>query len=936
MRHSRTIRLILVTFLLTLNSACRILVQVPDGGTVETLSGRHQCHAGEQCTIKVRDTTFDEVFIARPDAEHVFEGWKKSHRYLCGGSKTPCALSTAGFAGNPALMDILTSSQAFYLVPRFREANFYQVQGEIHVAPSTRVDSDVNDELAPYKSNDFVELAQAMPNPVTIGGYANLIDEGEPGPSTDFGDLDDFYEIDLVEGQVVSLAVADPDNGDLDLYLYNSAGDIVDFSLETGVFERLVVKRSGRYFVNVYAFSGASNYSLAIGQDSLSQGASLPLRPDFEPGEAVVKLRGEPGGMGEGYESPPGRLELRQLDLSGGFDPDSRGNTVSVDKWQFENPITRRKWQTLSYIKQLRLDPRVEFAEPNYRYYHYEVTPDDEYFGLQQHYQQINLPHAWVETTGDPDVVIAVIDTGVLLEHPDLQGQFVDGYDFISNPLNAADGNGIDDNPDDNGDGGFAGASSFHGTHVAGTIAAASNNGIGVSGVAWRSKIMPLRALGVDGGSSYDLLQAIRFAAGIENDSGRLPQQTATIINMSLGGPGYSQAMQDAILQAREKGVIVVAAAGNEATSTPSYPAAYEGVISVGAVGPGNEVAAYSNFGPHLDLLAPGGDLGNDLDGNGYADGVLSTAADDSNDTFSFNLQFKQGTSMAAPHVSGVIALMKAVNPEISPGDVDRLLREGKLTFDLGEAGWDSRTGWGLIDASQAVSASIDLNAPSQPSAPQLSTSPSNLSLGSEGVLLYVGNAGNGSLEILQIAPADSWLRITPHGVDDSGLGQYLVEVFPGALSPGNYQSSLRVESSVGDSIVPVFIQIPDSILAGSAGVVYALLLNEYAEVVQELSLTPSNGRYRYQFDAVKEGVYTLIAGSDMDSDFYICDAGDACGAYTTVAYPQPLVVDGDLEQVNFTIAFEVAINAAPQAAEDGAATASGRSVRRDGGVGSR
>lgn len=898
---------------LVLVTGCRIVIQVPEGGRVEAESGTYVCDEGQTCNFEVSTTDFDETFIAKADAGHVFDGWKKEKRHFCGGRLSPCRLFTTAFDGNSALLDILTSDLDFYLVPQFRPADFYQLEGDIHVAAGSVSDSDVNDIYAPYLSNDYVEYAQLVPNPVTIGGYANIVDAGAPGPSTDVGDLDDFYEVDLVAGQMIALTIAESDAGDLDLYLYNSSGDIIDYSLLTGIFEHLVVPYSGRFFVNVYAYSGASNYTLAIGQDSLTQGTSLPVHPDFDPGEVIIKYReGDIASrIGRGFRA---RAELQAIDFSPAVDADTRSPGANTSKWRFGDDTLRRKWQTLNYIKSLNQQPEVEFAEPNYRYYHYEITPNDEYFGLQQHYRQINLPQAWEETTGNPDVIVAVIDTGVLLDHPDLQGQLVSGYDFISDPGNAADGDGIDPNPYDAGDGGFAGSSSFHGTHVAGTVAAASNNGTGVSGVAWGSRIMPLRALGVDGGSTYDLLQAIRFAAGIANDSGTVPARPATIINMSLGGAGRSQAIQDAILQARQRGVIVVAAAGNESSDIPSYPAAYEGVISVAAVGPGNNITDYSNFGPFVDVAAPGGDLGVDVDGDGYTDGVLSTAGDDADGFTQHTWEFKQGTSMAAPHVAGVIALMKARSPGITPAGIDRLLREGRLTIDLGDAGRDNLYGWGVIDAYKSVLAAGNPASSAPDVAPVLNITPTELSLNSGAGLLSIGNGGAGFLQINQVSTADSWLLASPLGVDAAGLGQYQVKAIPGALSPGNYASNIRVASSAGNVDIPVFVQVASQEQASSAGIVYALLANELGEVIGDLLLTPSNGVYPYRFEGVKEGVYTLVVGSDMDNDFYICDAGEACGAYNTIAYPEPLVLDRNRSGVNFSVGFDASFNTVQQA----------------------
>ncbi len=335
---------------------------------------------------------------------------------------------------------------------------------------------------------------------------------------------------------------------------------------------------------------------------------------------------------------------------------------------------SRRKLETLRLIKQLNANPDVEYAEPNY-IRRPLFTPSDPYYQYQLHYPQIRLPQAWDITTGAASVIVAVVDTGVFLAHQDLAGQLVSGYDFISDGANANDGDGIDSNPDDPGDS-TVGNSSWHGTHVAGTIAATSNNSIGVAGIAPGARIMPLRALGKQGGTDYDIDQALRFAAGLLNDSMTVPTQAADIINLSIGGAGFSQIVQDLYNDLHSQGIIVVAAAGNENSSVPSYPATYDNVVSVSAVDYQNQRAPYSNFGTSVDVAAPGGDASVDRDGNGYPDGVMSTLVDDSTGTRANSYAFYQGTSMAAPHVAGVAALMKSVNPALTASDFDAFLIE--------------------------------------------------------------------------------------------------------------------------------------------------------------------------------------------------------------------------------------------------------------------
>ena len=307
-------------------------------------------------------------------------------------------------------------------------------------------------------------------------------------------------------------------------------------------------------------------------------------------------------------------------------------------------------------------------------------------------------------------MIVAVIDTGVLLAHPDLDNQLTTGYDFISNVQQANDGDGPDPDPNDPGDLAFGGSSSFHGTHVAGPIAAESDNAQGVAGVAWQSRIMPLRVLGIDGGTPFDVIQAVLYAAGMTNQSGTLPLQPADIINMSLGSNFSSQSEQAIVDQVRAAGVIVVASAGNDASDIPSYPAAYNGVVSVAATTILNSAAPYSNFGATIDVAAPGGYNATDLNGDGIGDGVISAMGDDGSvGPVQFGYAALSGTSMAAPHVAGVAALMKAVHPNLTPDEFDNALAAGDLTDDLGTPGRDNIYGFGLINAQMAVLAALAL-----------------------------------------------------------------------------------------------------------------------------------------------------------------------------------------------------------------------------------
>jgi serine protease len=318
----------------------------------------------------------------------------------------------------------------------------------------------------------------------------------------------------------------------------------------------------------------------------------------------------------------------------------------------------------------------VAYAEPNYIYTAFFI-PNDPAFSVQWHLTQINVEGAWNMSSGE-GVTVAVLDSGVNSTGFDgFGGRLVPGYSAVnfSNPDFTEDANG-------------------HGTHVAGTIAQETNNATGVAGIAFRASIMPVKVLNRRGwGTNRQISDGIRWAA----DHG------ADVINMSLGGYMRSRNMEDAVNYAYDRGVVLVAACGNGGIDRVAYPAAYENCIAVGAVRYDEVVADYSNRGLELDVVAPGGDVGEDLNEDGYGDGVLQ-------ETFRYSLAgqalgwgypFWEGTSMASPHVAGVAALIIAANPNYTPADVRNAIIN--TAVDLGDSGWDEVYGYGLLDAAAAL-----------------------------------------------------------------------------------------------------------------------------------------------------------------------------------------------------------------------------------------
>jgi serine protease len=353
---------------------------------------------------------------------------------------------------------------------------------------------------------------------------------------------------------------------------------------------------------------------------------------------------------------------------------------------------------TEATVAALAHHPLLKFAEKNLILTPTALFPSDEYFTFQWHYAAIDVPAAWDITTGSDDVVAAVIDTGILTAHPDLQDRVVGGADLIDDIGVANDGDGRDDDGDDAGDNSCgSGCHSHHGSHVAGTMGATSDNGIMVTGVTWAGGLLAVRVLGEGGGSLADIADGIAWSVGGDVDGVRRNARPADVVNLSLGGPGESAIMSEAIADAAAAGAVVLVAAGNEDDDASSYtPANAPAAITVAAVGNGAgalpEKASYSNYGDRIDVAGPGGEQAVDNDGDGNGDGVLSTVGDFVN--------FYQGTSMATPHVAGVAMLMKSVDPSLTQEDVRSILTATADPIDC-----DVGCGAGQINAYAAVSA---------------------------------------------------------------------------------------------------------------------------------------------------------------------------------------------------------------------------------------
>ncbi|MET7777232.1 S8 family serine peptidase [Streptomyces mirabilis] len=360
-------------------------------------------------------------------------------------------------------------------------------------------------------------------------------------------------------------------------------------------------------------------------------------------------------------------------------------------------------------IAQYRADPQVAYAVPD-RLNTPQADPNDtEYtkqWDLYEAKAGMNVPGAWSTSTGS-GVTVAVIDTGYVA-HSDVAANIVAGYDFISDTAVSVDGDGRDSNPADPGDyyaanecgsGIPASDSSWHGTHVAGTIAAVTGNNKGIAGIAYGAKISPLRVLGKCGGYDSDIIDAITWASGGTVSGVPANANVAKVINMSLGGSGAcTSATQSAITAAVNRGTTVVVAAGNDNDNAANYsPASCNNVITVAATGRSGSRASYSNYGSIVDISAPGGDMS-----TATANGIYSTLNSGTKTPSSESYAYYQGTSMATPHIVGLVALMKSANSSLTPAQIETAVKSNARALPGTCSGG---CGAGLADATKTVQA---------------------------------------------------------------------------------------------------------------------------------------------------------------------------------------------------------------------------------------
>jgi serine protease len=465
-----------------------------------------------------------------------------------------------------------------------------------------------------------------------------------------------------------------------------------------------------------------------------------------------------------------------------------------------------------------------------------------------------------------------------------------------------------------------------HGTHVAGTAAAATFNGIGVAGVAPMARLLPLNVVGRNGSAkTIDILQAMRYAAGLDNSAGVLPARRADIINLSMGTPGAcSVAFQDTIRRVRAAGTLVVVAAGSKADNASGQPTEVQqpancvGAIAVGAVDSDRQRSPYANTGAALTVTAPGGDLGPAGVASGFGAGIFSTLVNFTGDGQRVaGVGPQQGSSMAAPQVSGVLALMRYLDPELSPESVDALFASGQLTDDLGDPGRDHHHGWGLINARKAVNAVLvpQSGADSVVSGTAtLGIRPARLDLGSlrsTATLDLVVTAGRRATvtdTVVAVRSNSPALTLHATAADPSiSLHRQRVEV-DRRLLPTDGLHPLAVTFTLrsgAELTVPVTLERP----AGSAdsgpgwGPIYVMLHDpDSGRLLHTVLAHATQGRYHWQLNGYRRARVQVRAGGDPNNDSQRCGPGEPCGSHGLGGRADKVHLTGDRTDLDLTL----------------------------------
>ncbi|MFC7292268.1 S8 family serine peptidase [Hirschia litorea] len=827
-------------------------------------------------------------------------------------------------------------------------------------------DADNNDEGSPQTNNNTAASAQSINNGSLVLGYVTktIPQDGADlfGYLGNNGQTDevDYFRVNLLGGETIQLEIAleesdnpsndtiDPASGiDLDLELLDvNDNSIVVSDSTTSALEEIIVPEDGEYLIKVVAASGSSMYGLAVGGKELSSASVTQITTrHIAPGIAVVTEQERVGKSSLRSTSREGTYKSlafgsrTHLDLEPYF-----ASTISTQgaSRQSAKSLTRldRQRATLAAIKAINMEagrtvlepyvfPRkVQLASPSL----YDPVPSE---NTQWNLSDIEWQSARTTLEGltiTHTPVIAVIDSGFLTSHPDLADRIVDQRDFVAEEY---DGDGFDAEAEeivDVNDEYPDACHEFHGTHVA-SIALGEVNDIGMMGVYPEAKLMALKvgyskSIGPDGTDSEgenceilpgDIANAIRYAAQLPlvGISG-VPTASvkADVINLSLGTNSPNSNIRAAINEATAAGVIVVAAAGNEGGTALGksrfYPAAYDNTISVASSNLAGGQSFYSSEYAEVDITAPGGDIRADVNRDGIADGIIGASASLEDGNFETSVKIIQGTSMAAPHVAGAVAMMRAIDPTLTTAEFEEMLRSGVLTTEAEDAGFDFQTGYGSMSLPRMINAAQG-NGSLNPVTTLISANPKDITIdfSSRTAKLDIRKIGNDALAVSTVTPNSNpeWLSVSPSSdVDADKVGIYNLNADTTGLTGNYYTGSVQISLSDAQNLNVSVALLRDPTLPASPAAIFPTLYgvlqqkNETTDRFEQVGDTLRDlggNSASFTFEDVPHGEeYRILISTDLDGDSFICSNGEMCGVFPDFDRPNvTFEVDGNTTQ---------------------------------------
>ena len=814
----------------------------------------------------------------------------------------------------------------------------WSISGVVYSNPYSLIDGDVPNIVGyPIVENNTSQSAQFIANPTDVIGHIgdnvaevlNLDDDGEciedpdnPGYCDYIEvqniDPEDWYQFNGAPNLLLTLSIeglifeedglgycCTTDGIEVDLLIYDEEGSLTDFSYTsttTSTYKQIVLPDSGTYYAVVRAITGHTKYVLTLGSNATGISSFSP-KNNFKLNRFISYVPFGGDLELENYKNPINDMNTNlETKFISSIDNDQRGLTEydfdleneysSIFNYDYElenldNPDQVRylkHWKVLQYYKNkyprlnLEFDKKVEphfIRDPNFQYQ----------WGLSQIGLETVLQAIGQETK---DVAVAVLDTGAPTFGSTalMTSAFIrEGYDFVND----------DNDPTDS-----TAASDSHGTHV-GTTIAALNDGLNING--YGIHVLPMRVLGPGGGYDSDIIQGMLYAAGLPNRSGSVYTGNipVKVINMSLGSIGgvCGSSWQGVINDIYDLNITMVGSSGNSGQEYPGaygYPSSCNKVISVAALDYLRERSYYSTFNDQVDIAGPGGDTSVDRNGDGYRDGILAFGSNE-------DLAFFQGTSMAAPNVSGAIGILYSLVPNLTSFQVEGLLADGHLTDDIGPLGKDDEFGYGALNIQKAVTRIIS-DEGLDFTYGTISPGIYNMGVEINSFDLQVNKVGDGELFVDQITTdIPSAVEINPKSVDAEGFGTYTISVDRSSIPDGLYTSKITVPfSNENASSMEISFQVGSDRQNIAIPEIYIALVDDEGEGVVWGRFDMPEGFVSFIANDIGQGNYYWLFSTIVDD--YIMDPGEFYNYYpdqnSTDDYFE--LGDGDIENSAVTL----------------------------------